>query len=62
MKQRGDWAIDLEYRGHFEALHLPPGWQGDGIIARVTDAKIAEELAEDHFGSREERDALIRSP
>ena len=43
-KQRGGWAIDLEYRGRFETMRLPPAWQGDGIIARVTTPAIAEEI------------------
>jgi len=44
VKQRGNWVLDLEYRGRFEKMQLPPSWQGDGIIARVTNPAIAQEI------------------
>lgn len=43
-KKQGGWALELEYRGRFEKLHLPPDWHGHGIIARVTNPKVAQEI------------------
>ena len=40
----GNWQLLAEEKGRDEALHLPPGWQGDGIIARVSDTKLYNEL------------------
>ncbi|EAQ80383.1 AraC family transcriptional regulator [Blastopirellula marina] len=38
------WNVFLEPRGKFEPLHIPKGWNGDGIIARVNNAELAEEI------------------
>ena len=40
----GNWQLLVEERGGDEPLHLPPGWHGDGIIARVSTKKLYEEL------------------
>jgi LacI family transcriptional regulator len=44
VRQHGGWALDLEYRGRYEKLHLPADWRGHGIIARVTNPQIAREI------------------
>ena len=44
-KEHGPWHIHLEPRGIHEEPRLPPGWQGDGIIARVSTRRFAEQLA-----------------
>ena len=44
-KERGPWHINLEPRGIHEEPCLPSGWQGDGIIARVSTRRFAEQLA-----------------
>lgn len=41
---RGGWQFFLEPRGRFEPLLLPEGWQGAGVIARVTHAALAEQV------------------
>ncbi len=43
-RKRGPWQIFVEARGMEERLRVPPGWQGDGVIARVGNAAMAEEL------------------
>ena len=43
-RQRSWWHLWIEARGQDEALHLPPGWSGDGIIARVATQAIAREI------------------
>ena len=40
----GPWEIFVEARGMEEHLRVPPGWRGDGIIARVNTPVIAREL------------------
>jgi LacI family transcriptional regulator len=40
----GNWQLLVEEKGRDEALHLPPDWQCDGIIARVNDTKLYNEL------------------
>lgn len=42
--KRGGWHVWVEPRGQDEKLRLPPGWDGDGIIARVSTPSIAEHL------------------
>jgi LacI family transcriptional regulator len=44
VKQRGNWVLDLEYGGRFEKARLPASWRGDGVIARVTNSRIAREI------------------
>ena len=38
------WEIFVEARGIEERLRVPPGWRGDGIIARVASPQMAQEL------------------
>lgn len=40
----GPWEIFVEARGIEEHLRVPAGWQGDGVIARVTTEQMAREL------------------
>lgn len=44
-RTHGRWQIFVEARGLEEHLKLPPGWNGDGVIARIGNARIARELA-----------------
>jgi LacI family transcriptional regulator len=44
-RQEGPWQIWVEPRGQHEHLRPPPGWSGDGIIARVSTKAMADELA-----------------
>ncbi|MCO6042399.1 DNA-binding transcriptional regulator [Aeoliella sp. ICT_H6.2] len=44
-KSRGkSWLFSFEPRGKYDDMQLPEGWQGDGVIARVTTAKLAEQI------------------
>lgn len=44
-KEHGPWHIHMEPRGIHESPSLPSGWQGDGIIARVSTRQFAAQLA-----------------
>lgn len=39
------WTILVEQRGGGEDLALPPEWRADGVIARVSNADLAKQLA-----------------
>lgn len=41
----GPWEIFVEARGIEEHLRVPPGWRGDGVIARVSNPQMARELS-----------------
>jgi LacI family transcriptional regulator len=43
-RQHGGWDIWLEQRCQHAPGRLPPGWRGDGIIARVADRTMARYL------------------
>lgn len=43
-RKNGPWQIFVEARGMEERLRVPPGWQGEGIIARVGSSQMAAEL------------------
>ena len=43
-RTHGRWQIFVEARGMEEHLQLPPGWHGDGVIARVGSERMAREL------------------
>ena len=43
-KQQEGWDIWLEQRCQHAPGRLPPGWQGDGVIARVADRAMARHL------------------
>ena len=40
----GNWQLLVEEKSQNELLHLPQGWHGDGIIARVSNTKLYKEL------------------
>ena len=42
--RHGHWEIFVEARGMEEHLRVPPGWRGEGIIARVGNPLMAREL------------------
>jgi LacI family transcriptional regulator len=42
----GPWQFWIEPHGRHEHLRPPPGWQGEGIIARVSTPVMAKELRE----------------
>jgi LacI family transcriptional regulator len=42
--QHGNWQFFVEARGMDERLRLPKDWEGNGIIARVSSAAMADEL------------------
>lgn len=44
-RQQGHWDIWLEQRCQHAPGRLPPGWRGDGVIARVADRAMARHLA-----------------
>src|SRR5688500_11629987 len=43
-RQHGEWKIWVEPRGQHEHLRPPPGWGGQGVIARVSTKPMADEL------------------
>ncbi|WP_419195051.1 substrate-binding domain-containing protein [Novipirellula herctigrandis] len=43
-QKHGPWHLQVEPRGRNEQVQLPKNWEGDGIIARVANHKIAEDL------------------
>ena len=45
-RKNGGWHVWVEARGQDEKLRLPPGWEGDGIIARVSSQPTAEHLTD----------------
>jgi len=44
-QEQGGWDIWLEQRCQHAPGRLPPGWRGEGIIARVADRAMARYLA-----------------
>lgn len=42
--QHGPWQLFVEPRGRNDAMQLPRDWDGDGIIARISNLKLAEDL------------------
>jgi LacI family transcriptional regulator len=47
-QQQGGWDLWLEQRCQHAPGRLPPGWRGDGIIARVADRAMARHLTRAH--------------
>jgi LacI family transcriptional regulator len=39
------WMLYLDHRGMYERPTVPPHWPSDGVIARVTTERVAEDLA-----------------
>jgi LacI family transcriptional regulator len=42
---RAAWHLWVEPRGQNEHLRVPYGWDGDGVVARISDQRTADELA-----------------
>jgi LacI family transcriptional regulator len=42
--KHGPWELIMEERGREDPIRLEGGWQGDGIIARVSDLRIYKTL------------------
>lgn len=42
--KHGPWQLSVEEHGLNEAIHIKHGWEGDGVIARVKDRPIFNEL------------------
>ncbi len=43
-KHERKWLFSLEPRGKYDPMLLPERWNGDGVIARITHAALAEQL------------------
>jgi LacI family transcriptional regulator len=43
-QEAGNWLIHVEPWGRYERFLVPEGWEGDGIIARVNHAALAEQI------------------
>jgi LacI family transcriptional regulator len=43
-QETGNWLIHVEPWGRYERFHLPEGWDGDGIIARINHVALADEI------------------
>ena len=44
VRDRANWAFYVEPHGIYEQLYLPEPWNGDGIIARVTSQRLADQI------------------
>jgi LacI family transcriptional regulator len=42
----GNWLIHVEPWGRYEQFHVPEGWHGDGIIARINREALAKEITD----------------
>jgi LacI family transcriptional regulator len=42
--EHGGWSFHLEPRGQYDRIRLPSNWSGDGVIARASTHKRANEL------------------
>ena len=40
----GNWLIHVEPWGRYERFHVPKGWDGEGIIARINHEGLADEI------------------
>ncbi len=43
-RKKGPWQLFVEARGLEEHIRVPPGWRGEGVIARVGSLAMAREL------------------
>ncbi|GAA5508587.1 xylose operon regulatory protein [Novipirellula caenicola] len=43
-QRHGPWQLQVEPRGREDSSQLPSQWSGDGIIARVSNKKVAADL------------------
>lgn len=44
IRKSGRWQLFIEARGMEENWSVPPGWRGDGVIARIGNPEMAAEL------------------
>ena len=44
--KHGPWHLWVEPRGRSEKMRLPHDWDGDGVIARVSTPRLAQELVD----------------
>ena len=44
-KRKGDWQVIIEARGQDEPFRLPPSWEGEGVISRVSTPASAKALS-----------------
>ncbi len=44
VRKHGPWQLFVDAASDREQLSLPPGWDGDGVIARVNSAGMAKDL------------------
>jgi LacI family transcriptional regulator len=42
--EAGNWLIHVEPWGRYERFRIPEGWEGDGIIARINNEELAQEI------------------
>jgi LacI family transcriptional regulator, galactose operon repressor len=42
--ESADWQILLAPRGKYDQMMLPDNWNGDGVIARITHERLAEQI------------------
>ncbi len=47
--QRSPWLYYVHPWGHYDRFRLPRSWSGDGLIARVVKAKLAEEIRDSGY-------------
>lgn len=40
----GTWLIHVEPRGRYDRFRIPEGWSGDGILARINNKGLAQEI------------------
>jgi len=45
VRKHGPWNLWVRARGQDEPMRFPPGWAGDGIIARIADHYTARHVA-----------------
>jgi LacI family transcriptional regulator len=43
-QKAGDWLIHVEPWGRYERFRVPQGWEGHGIIARISEPELAGEI------------------
>jgi LacI family transcriptional regulator len=44
VRRHGRWILYVDHRGTYEKQTIPAWWEGDGIIARVTNAELAQQV------------------
>jgi LacI family transcriptional regulator len=48
IRSHGRWILYLDHRGTYEKQTVPVGWEGDGIIARVTSPVLVQHVRMNH--------------